>query len=77
MVYLKSIIAGVLALLFVAVLIPTIVLVAVSVTGLGIDSVTGLGIDMVRWHLESPFFWLPAITIFSAGFLWEYRRLSK
>jgi hypothetical protein len=73
MVYLKSIIAGVLALLFVAILIPTIVLVAVSVTGLG----TGLGIDMVRWHLESPFFWLPAITIFSAGFLWEYRRLSK
>jgi hypothetical protein len=73
MVYLKSIIAGVLALLFVAILSPTIVLVAVSVTGLG----TGLGIDMVRWHLESPFFWLPAITIFSAGFLWEYRRLSK
>jgi hypothetical protein len=73
MVYLKSIIAGFLALLLVAVLIPTIVLVAVSVTGLGI----GLGIDMVRWHLESPFFWLPAITIFSAGFLWEYRRLSK
>jgi hypothetical protein len=73
MVYLKSIIAGVLALL-VAVLIPTIVLVAVSVAGLGI---AGLGIDMVRWHFESPFFWLPAITIFSAGFLWEYRRLSK
>jgi hypothetical protein len=73
MVYLKSIIAEVLTLLFVAVLIPTIVLVAVSVTG----QVTGLGIDMVRWHLESPFFWLPAITIFSAGFLWEYRRLSK
>jgi len=69
MVYLKSIIAGVLALLFVSALIPTIVLVAVSVTG--------LGIDMVRWHLESPFFWLPAITILGEGFLWEYRRLSK
>ena len=73
MVYLKSIIAGFLALLLVAVLIPTIVLVAVSVA----VSVAGLGIDMVRWHLESPFFGLPAITIFSAGFLWEYRRLSK
>jgi len=69
MVYIKSIIAGVLALLLVAVLIATIVLVAVSVSG--------LGIDMVRWHLGSLFFWLPAITIFSAGFLWEYRRLSK
>ena len=71
MVYLKSIIAGFLALLLVAVLIPTIVLVAVSVAG------AGLGIDMVRWHPESPFFWLLAIIIFSAGFLWEYRRLSK
>jgi hypothetical protein len=69
MVYLKSMVAGVLALLFVVVLIPTIVLVAVSVIG--------LGIDMVRWHPESPFFWVPAIIIFSAGFLWEYRRLSK
>jgi hypothetical protein len=69
MVYVKSIIAGVLALLFVAVLIPTVVLVAVSVIG--------LGIDMPRWHFESPFFWLPAITIFGAGFLWECRRISK
>jgi hypothetical protein len=39
-------------------------------------SVMGLGIDMLRWHLESPLFWLPAIAIFSAGFLREYR-LSK
>ena len=72
MVYIKSIIAGVLALLLVAALMAlmaTIVLVALSVSG--------LGIDMVRWHLGSLFFWLPAITIFSAGFLWEYRRLSK
>jgi hypothetical protein len=67
MIYIKSIIAGTLALLLVA-LIGTIVLVAVSVSG--------LGIDMVRWHLGSPFFWLPAITIFSSGFLWEYRRLG-
>jgi hypothetical protein len=56
MVYLKGIIAGVLALLLVAVLIPAIVLVALSVIG--------LGIDMPRWHLSSPFFWLPAIIIF-------------
>jgi hypothetical protein len=76
MVYIKSIIAGVLALLLVAALMAlmaTIVLVAVSVSGL----VSGLGIDMVRWHLGSPFFWLPAIAIFIAGFLWKYRRLSK
>jgi hypothetical protein len=69
MVYVKSIIAGVLALLLVAVLIPMVVLVALSVIG--------PGIDMPRWHLESPFFWLPAIIIFGAGFFWEYRRLSK
>ena len=67
--YVKSIIAGVLALLLVAALMATIVLVAVSVSG--------LGIDMVRWHLRSPFFWLLAIAVFSAGFLWKYRRLSK
>ena len=67
--YVKSIIAGVLALLLVAVLMTTIFLVAVSVSGLGIDG--------VFWHLGSPFFWLPAIIIFGAGFLWEYRRLSK
>jgi hypothetical protein len=72
MVYIKSIIAGVLALLLVVALMAlmaTIVLVALSVSG--------LGIDMVRWHLGSPFFWPPAIAIFSAGFLWKYRRLSK
>jgi len=69
MVYIKSIIAGVLALLLVPVLVATIIFVAVSVLG--------LGIDMVRWHPESPVFWLLAVIIFGAGFLWEYRRLSK
>ena len=66
MVYLKSIIAGVLALLFAAVLIATIFLVAVRVIGIGIDM-----------NLGSPLFWLPAIVVFGAGFFWEYRRLSK
>jgi hypothetical protein len=65
----KCIIAGFFALLLVAALLATIVLVALSILG--------LGIDMVRWHLGTPFFWLPAIAIFSAGFLWKYRRLSK
>jgi hypothetical protein len=66
MVYFKSIIAGLSALLFAVVLIATIFLVTVRAMGIGIDM-----------NLGSRFFWLSAIAVFSAGFLWEYRRLSK
>jgi len=72
-VYVKSIVAGVLALLCAAVLVPTILIVVVVV----ILSPIGMGIEMPRWQLGSPLFWLFAIIIFSAGFLWEFRRLSK
>ena len=72
-VYAKSIVAGVLALVLVALLIPAIVIVEV----VDILGPIGIGKEMPRWQLGSPLFWLFAIIIFSAGFLWEFRRLSK
>ena len=70
-VYLKSIIVGILALLAAAVLIPTILI------GVVLLIHRPDGIDMPRWHVESPLFWLLAIIIFGAGFFWEFQRLSK
>jgi hypothetical protein len=70
MTYLKSTIAGILALFVVAVLVPTILFFTLRVFN-------GRGPQTIYWNLKSPLVWLLAIIVFSAGFFWEFRRLSK
>jgi uncharacterized BrkB/YihY/UPF0761 family membrane protein len=75
-IYLKSVIAGLLALVLAAVVIVVIGTTILAFL-LFVYGAVGIGIDMPRWHLGSPLSWLPAIIIFSAGFYWNYRRLSN
>ncbi len=73
MIYLKSIIAGMLTLLLAAVIIYVAAFVAILVI------FKPDGIDFPIWHLhtKSAAFWLVVTLIFSLGFVWEFRRLSN
>jgi H+/Cl- antiporter ClcA len=70
MVYLKSTVAGVAALLVIAFVIAIAALLAIAVRRSG---------DLVIWHVhtESGVFWLLAIVIFALGFIWKFKRLSN
>jgi hypothetical protein len=72
MIYLKSTIAGMIALLFAGVVIYIAALLAIAVI------VRSGGIDFPIWHvhIESPVFWLLVTVIFVLGFFWEFRRLQ-
>jgi hypothetical protein len=72
-VYLRSIIAGVVALLLATVLIQAIIFVAAIIHG---SNGNARWVLLFRWHVV-PIDWLLPIIIFGAGFYWEYRRLSK
>jgi hypothetical protein len=71
-IYLKSTIAGIAALLLIAVLIPTAVFVAVSIRFRDV----GHGSPIWHVHTRSPVFWLAVSFVFAIGFLGEFRRLS-
>jgi hypothetical protein len=71
--YLKSTIAGILALLLIGFLLFTILLLVAWVEG---DASVAIVPGWYSWH-----FWFTATivvgTVFGAGFLWEYRKLAK
>ena len=70
MVYLKSAIGGILM------VGATALILYVTLTLLLMIPVLrrGEGFDLPRWHVrsESPAFWIPAVIVFAAGFLWEF-----
>jgi hypothetical protein len=72
MIYLKSTIAGVAALVLAAAFIYIAALLAIAVL------FRSGGVDFPIWHVhtESPAFWLLVTVIFALGFFWEFRRLS-
>jgi hypothetical protein len=70
--HLKCVVAGLVALILVFGGIFVAVLFAVM-TGF----VSGLGFEKPERYFGSPVFWLVALAIFGAGFLWELRRLSN
>jgi hypothetical protein len=73
MIYLKSTIAGLTALLLAAVTIYFAALLTIAVI------FRSDGIDYPIWHVhtDSPAFWLLVTVIFALGFFWEFRRLSN
>jgi hypothetical protein len=75
-IYLKSVIAGLLALVLAAVVF-VVIGTTILASLLFVYGGVGVGIGVSRWHVGSPLSWLPAIIIFSAGFYWNYRRLAK
>jgi hypothetical protein len=80
MIYLKSVLIG-----LVAVLVSTVVVVLVAFVGLGVWEWAhggwehgGSSIDFtLGFSGRSPVDWTLPILIFGAGFYWEYRRLSR
>jgi hypothetical protein len=73
MIYFKSTIAGLAALLLAVAVIYIAALIAIAVI------FRSSGIDLPIWHVhtESPAFWLLVVVVFVLGFFWEFRRLSS
>jgi hypothetical protein len=70
MIYVKSVLAGILAMLGASILIALVMGAYVSIA-------YNLGGGSIGWDpisLTSPFTWLVNLAIFSGGFFWEFRR---
>jgi len=79
MIYVKSILAGLLALIVVPVCLLVIVVVGMVIYALvHPTSVEGsIGWDPISLVGMNPMFWSVPVFIFFTGFIWEYRRLAK
>jgi hypothetical protein len=76
MVYLKSAIAGILAVATTALLIYVILTFVIILVA---HKSANEGFDLPHWqvHTESPAFWIVVVIVFAAGFLWEFRRIRS
>jgi hypothetical protein len=75
MVYVKSILAGLAAVIVSAVVLPIVALMAPTVRYRR-GGYAGIGFDpswLAHWH----FAWVVGAVIFGAAFYWEFQRLSK
>ncbi len=80
MIYLKSVLAGLIALIVVPILLIGIVIVGTVIyTSVHRPQGEGsIGWDPVSfWNQTSPLIWFVPVLIFGAGFIWEYRRLAR
>ena len=71
MIYVKSVLAGVVA-LFVTCVLSALIYVWVVVLPLARSTGMSIGLD-VRCVLTRPFFWPIALLAFAIGFYWEFR----
>ena len=79
MIYVKSILAGLLALIVVPVCLLVIVVVGM-LTYTVVHRTPGegsIGWDPISLIRMNPMFWSIPLLIFFIGFIWEYRRLAK
>jgi hypothetical protein len=79
MIYVKSILAGLLALIVVPVCLLVIVVVGTLIYAL-LHSTPGegsVGWDPISLVHLNPMLWSIPLLIFFIGFIWEYRRLAK
>jgi membrane-associated protease RseP (regulator of RpoE activity) len=78
--YLKSVFAGLAAVLLICGVIPTIValvqILMAAARGMARGGF-GIGFGPVRWHAPSLTQWLFVFAAFGIGFIWEFRRLAK
>jgi uncharacterized BrkB/YihY/UPF0761 family membrane protein len=79
MIYVKSILVGLLALMLVPVCLLAIVVVGMVIyTSVHPPSGEGaIGWDPISLWRASPMVWFIPVLIFFMGFIWEYRRLAK
>lgn len=79
MIYVKSTLAGILALIVVPVCLLVIVVVGMVSYAL-VHSTPGegsIGWDPISLMRMNPMLWSVPVFIFFTGFIWEYRRLAK
>ena len=74
MIFLKSIFAGLLAVVIAAMVLPMIVCVYLT-SRLPRDQETAVGFDLVA-AARLPVTWIIVAIVFALGFYWEYRRLK-
>jgi hypothetical protein len=73
MLFVKSILVGLLSLIVGAILLLLIIVVSLTArTSPG----TTVGIDIASFARSSPLIWIFSVLVFSLGFHWEYRRLK-
>lgn len=77
--YLKSTIAGLIAVIVVFIILPVVALGAFALVIMAGGLWAGFGVDVPRWHFVSanPLAWLFVAAVFFTGFYWKYRRLSR
>jgi H+/Cl- antiporter ClcA len=73
MVFVKSILAGLLSLIALGILLFVSVGIILNILA---PPGTAVGIDIVSVARHSPPFWILAVLAFSLGFHWEYRQLK-
>lgn len=78
MIYIKSLLAGLLAVLVACISVPVIAVIGLIVYSMIHRSQEegSIGWDPISLVKMSPMIWFIAALIFCAGFLWEFRRLT-
>ena len=74
--YLRCIIAGLIAVILVFLAFPVLALSVVTLALFLTGRFAGIGFDVPRLHVSS-LLSLLVVAVFSAGFYWEFRRLSR
>jgi uncharacterized BrkB/YihY/UPF0761 family membrane protein len=79
MIYVKSILAGLLALVVIPVCLLVMVVVGMMIYTLAHSTLGegSIGWDPISLIRMNPIFWPVPVFIFFTGFIWEYRRLAK
>jgi uncharacterized BrkB/YihY/UPF0761 family membrane protein len=79
MIYVKSVLAGLLALIVVPICVLVILVAAIVIYNL-VHPASGegsIGWDPISLWRANPIVWFIPVLIFLMGFIWEYRRLAK
>ncbi len=78
MIYIKSLLAGLVAVLAACISVPIIAVIGVIVYGMIHRSQEegSIGWDLISLVKTVPMIWFIAALIFCAGFLWEFHRLT-
>jgi len=79
MIYLKSLLAGLLAIVAACIVLPVLTVVGLIVYSMIHRSQEegSIGWDPISLVRMNPRVWVIAALIFCAGFIWEYRRLAR
>jgi ABC-type spermidine/putrescine transport system permease subunit II len=78
MIYVKSMVAGFLALVIVFIVLPIGGIIVYSFTHTQPDGTTSIGWDPISLVKQSPFLTgAVAAIVFACGFFWEFRRLTN